>query len=77
MRRFSSSLFAMFNSALTFDKLKDKNKDATWIFDQKHGYGEFKKQEFKIDGADRKNEKLVLMMQSKHTKVSLKSLVLT
>lgn len=54
MRRFSSSLFAMFNSALTFDKLKDKNKDATWIFDQKHGYGEFKKQEFKIDGADRK-----------------------
>lgn len=54
MRRFSSSLFAMFNSALTFDKLKDKNKDAMWIFDQKHGYGEFKKQEFKIDGADRK-----------------------
>ncbi|MFZ8240266.1 PDxFFG protein, partial [Mycoplasmopsis bovis] len=40
MRRFSSSLFAMFNSALTFDKLKDKNKDAMWIFDQKHGYGE-------------------------------------
>ncbi|EIN14864.1 Hypothetical protein, predicted transmembrane protein [Mycoplasmopsis agalactiae 14628] len=54
MRRFSSSLFAMFNSALTFDKLKNSNKDAMWIFDQKHGYGEFKKQEFKIDGADRK-----------------------
>nr|WP_307917474.1 hypothetical protein [Mycoplasmopsis bovis] len=53
MRRFSSSLFAMFNSALTFDKLK-KKKDAMWIFDQKHGYGEFKKQEFKIVGADRK-----------------------
>ncbi|WP_282460676.1 PDxFFG protein [Mycoplasmopsis bovis] len=53
MRRFSSSLFAMFNSALTFDKLKN-NKDAMWIFDQKHGYGEFKKQEFKIVGADRK-----------------------
>ncbi len=54
MRRFSSSLFAMFNSALTFDKLKNSNRDAMWIFDQKHGYGEFKKQEFKIDGADRK-----------------------
>nr|WP_307924951.1 hypothetical protein [Mycoplasmopsis bovis] len=26
MRRFSSSLFAMFNSALTFDKLKEKKR---------------------------------------------------
>ncbi|WFQ91343.1 PDxFFG protein [Mycoplasma feriruminatoris] len=52
MRRFSSSYFAMFNSALSIEQIKS-NKDLGWIFDSVHGYGEFKKSEFKIKGADK------------------------
>ncbi|XWT74927.1 PDxFFG protein [Mycoplasma leachii] len=52
MRRFSSSYFAMFNSALSIDDIKT-NKDLGWIFDSVHGYGDFKKTEFKIKNPDK------------------------
>ncbi|QVK02728.1 PDxFFG protein [Mycoplasma mycoides] len=52
MRRFSSSYFAMFNSALSIDDIKT-NKDLGWIFDSVHGYGDFKKSEFKIKNPDK------------------------
>ncbi|WFQ95524.1 PDxFFG protein [Mycoplasma feriruminatoris] len=52
MRRFSSSYFAMFNSALSIEKISN-NKDLGWIFDSVHGYGEFKKSEFKIKDPDK------------------------
>ncbi|WFQ92170.1 hypothetical protein MFERI14815_00787 [Mycoplasma feriruminatoris] len=51
MRRFSSSYFAMFNSALSIEQI-EKNEELGWIFDSVHGYGEFKKSEFKQKGAD-------------------------
>nr|VZR75800.1 hypothetical protein MF5294_00833 [Mycoplasma feriruminatoris] len=51
MRRFSSSYFAMFNSALSIEQI-EKKEELGWIFDSIHGYGEFKKSEFKQKGAD-------------------------
>ncbi|WP_029513280.1 PDxFFG protein [Mycoplasmopsis primatum] len=53
MRRFSSSLFAMFTSCYNIEQLKS-NPNYMWIFDSKHGYGEFKKNEFKIADANSK-----------------------
>ncbi|WFQ93880.1 PDxFFG protein [Mycoplasma feriruminatoris] len=52
MRRFSSSYFAMFNSALSIEDIKN-DKNLGWIFDSVHGYGEFKKSEFKIKDPDK------------------------
>ncbi|WFQ94698.1 PDxFFG protein [Mycoplasma feriruminatoris] len=52
MRRFSSSYFAMFNSALSIENIKN-DKNLGWIFDSVHGYGEFKKSEFKIKDPDK------------------------
>ncbi|WFQ96343.1 PDxFFG protein [Mycoplasma feriruminatoris] len=52
MRRFSSSYFAMYNSALSIEEIQN-NKDYAWIFDSKHGYGDFKKSEFKINKPDK------------------------
>ncbi|WFQ93011.1 PDxFFG protein [Mycoplasma feriruminatoris] len=52
MRRFSSSYFAMYNSALSISEI-EKNKDYAWIFDSTHGYGDFKKTEFKINNPDK------------------------
>ncbi|MBZ4212805.1 PDxFFG protein [Mycoplasma sp. U97] len=48
MRRFSSSIFAMFTTNYSIEQLK-QNPDLLWIFDKEHGYGEFKKSEFRID----------------------------
>ncbi|UZK64379.1 PDxFFG protein [Mycoplasma mycoides subsp. capri] len=52
MRRFSSSLFAMYNSAHSIKQIQEK-KELAWIFDSTHGYGDFKKAEFKLKGADK------------------------
>ncbi|AOQ21876.1 PDxFFG protein [Mycoplasma capricolum] len=52
MRRFSSSYFAMYNSALSIGEI-ESNKDLAWIFDSTHGYGDFKKAKFKIKNPDK------------------------
>lgn len=45
MKRFSSLKYAMFNSCLRMDELKN-NQDYIWIFDSNFGYGGFKKNKF-------------------------------
>ncbi|QVK05135.1 PDxFFG protein [Mycoplasma mycoides] len=52
MRRFSSSYFAMYNSVFSIEDIKNNN-DLAWIFDSTHGYGEFKKTEFKLNTPDK------------------------
>ncbi|WP_027334578.1 PDxFFG protein [Mycoplasmopsis felifaucium] len=53
MTRFSTSLFAMFTSNLSLKDFEN-NKNLAWIFDKNVGYGEFKKQEFKMVNPDTK-----------------------
>ncbi|VEU75646.1 Uncharacterised protein [Mycoplasmopsis maculosa] len=48
MKRFSLTDYAMYTSNITIQDIKD-NPDYAWIFDAKLGYGEFKKESFRIE----------------------------